>query len=353
MKGEARTDDLSKRPAFRQMLNDAEASHFDVVVVHKLDRFARNLRVTLETLDRLERVGVGFVSISETMDFSTPMGRMVSSTMGGLAQFYSDNLSNETKNGKRERTAQGLCNGVLLVGTRKGEDGIPVVDPATHPGLVLAFALGAGGKTDREIARALNNAGHRTTGNHGANLFTKDSVREFLQNRFYLGELSDGNGGWLPAKHAALIDAATFAAAKDARVRNATRPRRVRTAKRSPWAFFGVARYACGASMTAYGHADGRHRVQFSRHVQTKDCDAPPFFAEIVEEQIGTFLQGSPCPSLSERDCCPPGKCGRGSMLGAIRRGNERASSAPWSGCVMSTSKARWRGWSIGRGRPP
>src|SRR5829696_4725644 len=51
----ARSDDLAKRPAFQQMLVDAEAGLIDVVVVHKLDRFARNLRVTLETLERLER----------------------------------------------------------------------------------------------------------------------------------------------------------------------------------------------------------------------------------------------------------------------------------------------------------
>ena len=55
----ARTDDLSKRPAFLQMLADAEAGLIDVVVVHKLDRFARNLRVILETLDRLERGSCG------------------------------------------------------------------------------------------------------------------------------------------------------------------------------------------------------------------------------------------------------------------------------------------------------
>src|SRR3954462_2786101 len=56
----ARTDDLRKRPEFRRLLEDAEAGRFDVLIVHKLDRFARNLRVTLETLDRLERAGVGF-----------------------------------------------------------------------------------------------------------------------------------------------------------------------------------------------------------------------------------------------------------------------------------------------------
>jgi site-specific DNA recombinase len=76
----ARTDDLAKRPDFRRMLADAEAGRFDVLIVHKLDCFARNLRVILETLDRLDKANVGFIYISENMDFSTPMGRMVLST---------------------------------------------------------------------------------------------------------------------------------------------------------------------------------------------------------------------------------------------------------------------------------
>src|SRR5688500_3929753 len=44
----ARTDDLRKRPAFAAMLADADAGLFDVVVVHKLDRFARNRRIAFE-----------------------------------------------------------------------------------------------------------------------------------------------------------------------------------------------------------------------------------------------------------------------------------------------------------------
>ncbi len=49
----ARTDAIDKRPAFKQMLADAQAGRFDVLIVHKLDRFARNLRVQLETFGRL------------------------------------------------------------------------------------------------------------------------------------------------------------------------------------------------------------------------------------------------------------------------------------------------------------
>ena len=57
-------------------------------------------------------------------------------------------------------------------------------------------------------ANTLNAAGYRTTGNRGPNLFTKDTVRPMLQSRFYLGELPDGNGGWLPGKHAPMLDSA-------------------------------------------------------------------------------------------------------------------------------------------------
>src|SRR5262245_48150886 len=98
----ARTDDLAMRPAFQQMLADAQAGLIDVVIVHKLDRFARNLRVTLETLEKLERAGVGFVSISEQMDFTTPIGKVILATLAAFAQYYSDNLATEVRKGKHE-----------------------------------------------------------------------------------------------------------------------------------------------------------------------------------------------------------------------------------------------------------
>ena len=285
----ARTDDLGKRPAFKRMLDDAEAGAFDAVIVHKLDRFARTLRVTLETLDLLERAGVGFVSVNENMDFATPMGRVVLSTMGSLAQFYSDNLSFETKKGKSERKRQGLYNGVVPFGAIKGEDGLPVPHPAAHPGLVLAFGLAAEGKTDREVAQALNAAGFRTTGNRGANTFTKDSVRVILQNRFYLGELPDGEGGWVAGKHEPLIDADLFTAADAARARNTRRPIRAGNAGR-PWALSGVAVCACGASVVANGRPGGRRSLRCYGRAQGTGCDQPSFYEDVLDEQLAGIV---------------------------------------------------------------
>ena len=87
------------------MVAEALSSSFDVLVVHKLDRLSRNLRITLEYFDKLSKAGIAFVSINEQMDFSQPWGKFALAMLGAMAQFYSDNLSEETKKGWRERRA--------------------------------------------------------------------------------------------------------------------------------------------------------------------------------------------------------------------------------------------------------
>lgn len=124
----ARTDDINKRPAFKQMTSDALSGKFDVLVVHKLDRFSRNLPLTLDYFDRLMKAGVTFVSINEQMDFTTPSGKVHLALLGAFAQYYSDNLSQETKKGWAERRAQGLYCGTLPFGAAKAEDGTPIPD---------------------------------------------------------------------------------------------------------------------------------------------------------------------------------------------------------------------------------
>ncbi|MCK4354444.1 MAG: recombinase family protein, partial [Dehalococcoidia bacterium] len=185
------------------MITDALAGNFDVLVVHKLDRFSRNLRITLEYFDKLLKAGVAFVSINEQMDYTTPSVKVHLALLGAFAQYYSDNLSQETKKGWHERRAQGLYCGLLPFGAMKGEDGVPVPNPDTHLGLVMAFELAAQGKSDREVAVALNEKEYRAAGNQGNRPFSRGTTRGMLTNRFYLGYLPDGNGGWVKGKHEA------------------------------------------------------------------------------------------------------------------------------------------------------
>ena len=301
----ARTDNIAKRPRFSAMLADAEAGIIDVVVVHKLDRLARNRRVAFETFDRLGRAGIGFVSIAENMDYSTPAGQLMLTMLVGLGQFYSDNLSTETRKGKAERKAQGVYNGLLPFGVTKGPGGVPVLDTTTRfcdvatrsetspgNGLVYAFQLAAAGKSDREIAQALNADGHRSSGNRGSNPFTKDSVRAIIRNRFFVGDLPDGKGGWVPGKHGALIDPTLFAKAETERERYSLRPKRV-AGNRSPWALSGIAVCgSCGKPVTA----DGNRRARCQGRAQGGECDQPSFFQSMVERDIGDLLANFDVP---------------------------------------------------------
>ena len=74
----------------------------------------------------------------------------------------------------------------------------------------MIFESAAQGKTDREIAIILNSLGYKTTGTHGPQPFSKDTIKNILKNRFFIGLVRDGKGGWLKAKHEPYITPELF-----------------------------------------------------------------------------------------------------------------------------------------------
>ena len=62
-------------------------------MVHTIDRWAQNIRVQTEALQRLGGEGVGFVSLTENSDFSTPAGKLMLTMIGGFSEFFSDQLA--------------------------------------------------------------------------------------------------------------------------------------------------------------------------------------------------------------------------------------------------------------------
>ena len=82
-----------KRPAFQRMMLDAENNLFDVVLVHKLDRFSRSIADTLSSFKHLDDHKVAFTSATENFDFSSAQGRLFFNMMTVFAQWYLENLS--------------------------------------------------------------------------------------------------------------------------------------------------------------------------------------------------------------------------------------------------------------------
>ena len=305
----ANTDNLAKRPDFARMLADAEAGRFDVLVVHKMDRFARKLRVALECLERLGRARAGVVSVSEpNLDYSTPQGFLFLSMLGALAEWYSRNLSAEVKKGYQERKHRGLYGGRIPLGAIKGDDGVPVPDTrpveihgrvsSAYEAVVLAFERSAEGATDAEVAELLNTAGYRPQPHARRARFTRDSVRAMLANRFYVGELplgKRGKDGWVKAAHPPFVSAELFDAVQRHRERRTahTNPYKIRRGVRVH-SFSGLVRCAaCGESL----HQEGRQRLYcWGRRQQVNGCRAPSASLAEIEAELGDYLRGLRLP---------------------------------------------------------
>ena len=90
---------LAARPELAKVLDQLRPG--DTLVVWKLDRLGRSLRHLIDTVSELERRDVGFKSLRESVDTTTPGGRLVFHLFGALAEFERDLI--------RERTAAGLA----------------------------------------------------------------------------------------------------------------------------------------------------------------------------------------------------------------------------------------------------
>lgn len=91
-----------KREAREKLLEAARRREIDVVLVWRLDRWGRSVTDLLVTLQELEHLGVGFVSMTEALDLTTPAGRAMAGLLAVFAEFEREIL--------RERTRAGLAN---------------------------------------------------------------------------------------------------------------------------------------------------------------------------------------------------------------------------------------------------
>ena len=96
-----------KRPALDRLMADAHRRRFDAVVVWKFDRFARSVSHLLRALETFRALGIEFVSLSEQVDTSTPMGKMIFTVLGAVAELERSLLVERVRAGVRNARAKG------------------------------------------------------------------------------------------------------------------------------------------------------------------------------------------------------------------------------------------------------
>ena len=179
----AKTDN---RPEFQQMIKDSDKKLFDIVLVWKLDRFARNRYDSARYKTQLKKNGVKLMSATEIIS-EGPEGIILESVLEGYAEYYSADLAEKVVRGQTENILKGRCNGgrgtfgYTLDPERKFH-----IDPLTSPFVLESFKKYNEGSTMKEIRDWLNENGIK---NPVGGAFTYNSVEHMLKNRRYIGEL--------------------------------------------------------------------------------------------------------------------------------------------------------------------
>ena len=183
------------RPAFQEMITVAKRKDkpFDVILVWKLSRFARNREDSFIYKSLLRKRGISLVSINEQIDDSAA-GKLLEGMIEVIDEFYSANLAQDTMRGLKENANRGFFNGgIVPFGYRKvkvsaGNSQKTKLEPDDIEASIVryAFKMVKDGKGGKEIARVLNSDGHRT---RTGKLFGTTIINYWLRNPVYTGAL--------------------------------------------------------------------------------------------------------------------------------------------------------------------
>ena len=178
----AKTDN---RPEFQNMIKDSGKRLFDMIIVWKLDRFARNRYDSARYKTALKKNGVKVVSATEVISDGAE-GIILESVLEGYAEYYSADLSEKVVRGMTENALKSKYNGgTRPIGYLIDNDQYFQIDPLTAPFVREAFQRYDEGATMTQIRDWLNEQGVKNT--RGQKM-TYNSVQHLLNNRRYIGE---------------------------------------------------------------------------------------------------------------------------------------------------------------------
>jgi site-specific DNA recombinase len=211
----ARSDN---RPVLKEMMRELPALGVRYLIVHKVDRFARNRLDDAMLYQRLVGMGITLVSASENIDDTAP-GQLMHGMLATFAEYYSNNLSAEVKKGLRQKHEKGGTPfkppiGYLSSQREAGGQGIRGVelDPVRAPLVKLAFDLYVSGNWSlRDLAEHLAGEGLRSRGSKRfpERVLGANRVHDMLKNPYYIG-IVKYDGRSVPGRHQPLIDQDTY-----------------------------------------------------------------------------------------------------------------------------------------------
>ena len=200
------------RPGLQRMLADIAAGTIDIVVVYKVDRLTRSLLDFAKLVERFDSAGISFVSVTQSFNTTTSLGRLTLNMLLSFAQFEREVTAERI----RDKIAASKAKGMWMGGTPplgyKPNGRTLAIDEEQARLVRLIHARYRELGTVRALADWLT-AGHiltpvRQTGTgktFGGALFSRGQLYSILRNPVYVGEIVHGDKVY-PGQHPALLD---------------------------------------------------------------------------------------------------------------------------------------------------
>lgn len=180
------------RPSFQNMLEHCLQRKITHIIVWKLDRLSRNLTDTLLLIEELDNMGIGVISVTQAIDSTTTLGKIVTSILSGFSQIELENLTERVRMGVRARFKEGKWKGGT---TPYGylyvpKSGILVVDKNEAKIVKLIYLKYLEYESLNQVAEYLNNKEIPT---RNEKKWQPTTIRNILGRKTYIGILKQGN----------------------------------------------------------------------------------------------------------------------------------------------------------------
>lgn len=205
-----------ERPALHKLLGDINARLIDVIVVYKVDRLTRSLADFAKLVELFDAHGVSFVSVTQSFNTTTSMGRLTLNVLLSFAQFEREVTSERIRDKIAASKKKGIwVGGTVPLGYRVADRKL-LIDEAEGATVRMIFERYLALGSLLALVRELNGKGIRTRKRQlvagrtiGGVLFTRSPLAHMLKNRTYIGELNHKDASY-PAEHQPLIDRELF-----------------------------------------------------------------------------------------------------------------------------------------------
>ena len=285
-----------ERPAFRQLMDDVEAGRIDVVVVYKVDRLSRSLLDFARVMDRFNRAGVAFVSVTQNFSTADAIGRLTLNMLMSFAEFEREMIAERTRDKIAASRRRGKWTGGPVPLGYDVVDGRLAVNALEAVTVRELFSLYLEHRSALVTAREMNARERKTKfvrtreGRvYGAKPWAKDPVLRILQNPIYAGytpygdELHEG-------EHDAILDRETWTQVQALLAGNAGKKK---LPGRNPdYLLRGlIFCHVCKAAYTTGSTRKSSREYRYYRCV-TRDklgregCPARPLPAEAIEDYV-------------------------------------------------------------------